>query len=85
LNLYRFRKQKKESNTLSEKGVKYPICIRSVGNLELKKKKANQGTDEDTEKTEDITIDNIFDDDDEGIQTNDKLELDDGFEEFKPI
>jgi hypothetical protein len=67
--------------------VNYPVCVRSVGKLELRKKNTSPEdlTNIENITQEDLSIENIFNDEDsDGIQTNSKLELDDGFEEFKP-
>ncbi len=68
--------------------INYPVCTRSVGKLEPKKKKLTPDDVSDIEdiKPGDLSIENIFNDEDSlGIQKNTNLELDDGFEEFKPL
>ena len=70
----------------AEKDIKYPVCTRSVGQLEIKKKitPENGAAPEDMD-LEELSIENIFDDGSEEDISNHNLELDDGFEEFKPI
>ena len=72
----------------AQKNIIYPICTRSAGQLELKKKKSipENGADTEDINLEELSIENIFDEgNSDEIQSNINLELDDGFEQFKPI
>lgn len=74
----------------AKNNIDYPVCVRSKGELELKKTKPtpeNGSANETAEglNPEKFTLENIFDESEsDEIQTNSNLELDDGFEEFKP-
>ena len=77
----------------AKSNVKYPVCTRSIGELEIKKKPAVPGIINNNEipedmKPEDLNADLFFAEDDEDedeFQSNINLELDDGFEEFRPL
>lgn len=66
-------------------GINYPVCVRSEGVLELKKKKVVADNNMDIDDKDIPVIDDIFDNDEEDIETDSNFDLDDGFEEFKPI
>lgn len=74
----------------AKSNVKYPVCTRSNGQLELKPKNAKPKPGSDMDVPEDVNIEELrhdifFNDDDEDMESNSNFDLDDGFEEFKPL
>jgi hypothetical protein len=73
----------------AKKGITYPVCTRSVGKLETKKKNAaKKGVPEDLGDldVENLSIESLLDDEDtDSMGTNTNFEFGDGFEEIKPI